>query len=47
MLIDKGSPLMEKDEEGDSPMHWAAKRGDCSVICTLVKAGACPALPGN
>ena len=38
---------MERDDEGDSPMHWAAKRGDLSVLCTLKQAGACPKFPGK
>ena len=47
MLIAKGSPLMEKDEGGDGPMHWAAKRGDLSILCTMKTAGACPMMPGD
>ena len=47
MLIAKGAALMEKDNEGDGPMHWAAKRGACSILDTMRSAGACPMMPGD
>ena len=47
MLIDKGAPVMEKDNGGDAPMHWAAKRGFMKIMCTMRSAGACPKLPGE
>ena len=47
MLIAKGAPLMEQDEDGDGPMHCAAKRGDMAMMCTMKSAGACPRMPGN
>ena len=47
MLIDKGAPLMERDNNGDAPMHSAAKRGDMSIMCTMYHAGACPKQPGK
>ena len=47
MLIAKGAPLMEKDNGGDVPMHWAAKRGDMSIMCTMKSAGACPKFQGK
>ncbi len=47
MLVAKGAPLHEKDNEGDGPMHWAAKRGDMEVMVTMMHAGACPKLPGE
>ena len=47
MLIAKGAPLMERDNGGDGPMHWAAKRGDMSIMCTMKSAGACPKFPGS
>ena len=47
MLVAKGAPLHEKDNDGDGPMHWAAKRGDMEVMCTMMNAGACPKYPGE
>ena len=47
MLIAKGAPLMEKDDEGEGPMHWAAKRGDMAIMCTMKSAGACPKFAGD
>ena len=46
MLIEKKAPLFERDSEGDGPMHWAAKRGDMEIMCTMKSAGACPKFPG-
>ena len=46
MLIAKGAPLMEQDNSGDGPMHWASKRGDIKIMCTMSSAGACPKMPG-
>ena len=46
MLIEKKAPLFERDNEGDGPMHWAAKRGDMEIMCTMKSAGACPKFPG-
>ena len=46
MLIDNGAAVMEKDNGGDGPMHWAAKRGFMKIMCTMRSAGACPKLPG-
>ena len=47
MLVAKEAPLHEKDNEGDGPMHWAAKRGDMEVMVTMMNAGACPKFPGE
>ena len=47
MLIDKDVPLKDTDNEGDAPMHLAAKRGDKSIMCKLHTAGASPCQPGN
>ena len=47
MLIDNGAAVMEKDNGGDGPMHWAAKRGFMKIMCTMRSAGACPKLPGK
>ena len=47
MLVGKGAPLQDKDNEGDGPMHWAAKRGDMDIMCTMFNAGACPKFPGK
>ena len=47
MLIDNGALVMEKDNGGDAPMHWAAKRGFMKIMCTMKSAGACPKFPGE
>ena len=47
MLVDKGAPLHDKDNEGDGPMHWAAKRGDMEIMVTMMNAGACPMYAGE
>ena len=47
MLIDNGALVMEKDNGGDAPMHWAAKRGFMKIMCTMRSAGACPKFPGE
>ena len=47
MLIDKDASLKDTDNEGNAPMHLAAKRGDMSIMCKLHTAGACPYQPGN
>ena len=47
MLIDNGAAVVEKDNGGDGPMHWAAKRGFMEIMCTMRSAGACPKLPGK
>ena len=47
MLIENGAAVVEKDNGGDGPMHWAAKRGFMKIMCTMKSAGACPKLPGN
>ena len=47
MVIDKGAPVNEKDNDGDTPMHWAAKRGDMSTIRMLKEAGGCPIKAGK
>ena len=39
--------MAEKDNGGDGPMHWAAKRGFMKIMCTMRSAGACPKLPGK
>ena len=38
---------MEKDNGGDGPMHWAAKRGFMEVMCAMKSAGADPKMPGE
>ena len=38
---------MEKDDGGDGPMHWAAKRGFMKVMCAMKSAGADPKMPGE
>ena len=40
LLIDAGADIETKDEEGQSPLHWASRSGSLAIVKMLVEAGA-------
>jgi ankyrin repeat protein len=40
LLVERGARVSASDWLGNSPLHWAARRGDATVVNVLKKAGA-------
>ena len=40
VLVEAGGDVEAKDEDGETPLHWAAAEGHVYVIRALVAAGA-------
>ena len=40
MLIEKGAKIDEKDNNGDQPVHAAAKSKNCNAVYVLQQSGA-------
>ena len=40
MLIEHGAKINEKDNNGDEPVHAAAKSKNCNAVYVLKQAGA-------
>jgi cytohesin len=37
MLIEHGADVMAREEEGQTPLHIAVRRGDVEVVCMLIE----------
>jgi len=40
LLLDKGANVNAEDEDGDTPLHWAARYGKTGLARILLRRGA-------
>jgi ankyrin repeat protein len=47
LLVEKGLPVDTKSADGQTPLHWAAKRSTPEVVGLLIELGADPTIETN
>lgn len=47
VLLDSGADVNQRDENGMTPLHWAAGMANTKAVRILLEAGANPSIPDN